>query len=164
MGKNSSAVLMKWKRSRIFFFSSVGSFGLLKASLWNWFMSIQRWNQHVCSIKGPLKSPSKGSFPYKLDCAPLVLFISLETYLRFVIRGGVRFIFWHVVCVLFWQLMRCDCVKTQEADNLDSAPFSPSSPREKWLRRRTHVKLRVNKQCFVDCKSADTSVMLRRLN
>lgn len=41
------------------------------------------------------------------------------------------------------QLMRCDCVKTQEADNLDSAPFSPSSPREKWLRRRTHVKLRV---------------------
>ncbi|KAK2847448.1 hypothetical protein Q5P01_010447 [Channa striata] len=39
-------------------------------------------------------------------------------------------------------LMRCDCVKTQEADNLDSAPFSPSSPREKWLRRRTHVKLR----------------------
>lgn len=39
--------------------------------------------------------------------------------------------------------MRCDCVKTQEAHNLDSAPFSPSSPREKWLRRRTHVKLRV---------------------
>uniref|UniRef100_A0A3B5LKR3 DDHD domain-containing protein n=1 Tax=Xiphophorus couchianus TaxID=32473 RepID=A0A3B5LKR3_9TELE len=39
-------------------------------------------------------------------------------------------------------LMRCDCVWTQEADHLDSAPFSPSSPREKWLRRRTHVKLR----------------------
>lgn len=53
-----------------------------------------------------------------------------------------------LVCC-FWQLMRCDCVKTQEADNLDSAPFSPSSPREKWLRRRTHVKLRVNKPCFV---------------
>lgn len=31
--------------------------------------------------------------------APPVLFISLETYLRFVIRGGVRLIFWHVVCV-----------------------------------------------------------------
>uniref|UniRef100_G3PA58 Membrane-associated phosphatidylinositol transfer protein 3 n=1 Tax=Gasterosteus aculeatus aculeatus TaxID=481459 RepID=G3PA58_GASAC len=30
----------------------------------------------------------------------------------------------------------------QEADNLGTAPFSPSSPREKWLRRRTHVKLR----------------------
>ncbi|KAG7267061.1 hypothetical protein CRUP_033506 [Coryphaenoides rupestris] len=38
--------------------------------------------------------------------------------------------------------MRCDCVKGQEANSSDSAPFSPSSPREKWLRRRTHVKLR----------------------
>uniref|UniRef100_A0A3B5QZ12 Membrane-associated phosphatidylinositol transfer protein 3 n=1 Tax=Xiphophorus maculatus TaxID=8083 RepID=A0A3B5QZ12_XIPMA len=44
--------------------------------------------------------------------------------------------------VLRQVLMRCDCVWTQEADHLDSAPFSPSSPREKWLRRRTHVKLR----------------------
>ncbi|XP_029699577.1 membrane-associated phosphatidylinositol transfer protein 3 isoform X2 [Takifugu rubripes] len=47
-----------------------------------------------------------------------------------------------VAAFVLRQLMRCDCVKTQEADNLDSAPFSPSSPREKWLRRRTHVKLR----------------------
>uniref|UniRef100_A0AAQ5YTB3 Membrane-associated phosphatidylinositol transfer protein 3 n=1 Tax=Amphiprion ocellaris TaxID=80972 RepID=A0AAQ5YTB3_AMPOC len=30
----------------------------------------------------------------------------------------------------------------ESSDHLDSAPFSPSSPREKWLRRRTHVKLR----------------------
>uniref|UniRef100_A0A671TL71 Membrane-associated phosphatidylinositol transfer protein 3 n=1 Tax=Sparus aurata TaxID=8175 RepID=A0A671TL71_SPAAU len=47
-----------------------------------------------------------------------------------------------VAAFVLRQLMRCDCVKTQEAHNLDSAPFSPSSPREKWLRRRTHVKLR----------------------
>uniref|UniRef100_A0AAQ5ZI29 Membrane-associated phosphatidylinositol transfer protein 3 n=1 Tax=Amphiprion ocellaris TaxID=80972 RepID=A0AAQ5ZI29_AMPOC len=47
-----------------------------------------------------------------------------------------------VAAFVLRQLMRCDCVKTQEADHLDSAPFSPSSPREKWLRRRTHVKLR----------------------
>lgn len=47
-----------------------------------------------------------------------------------------------VAAFVLRQLMRCDCVKGQEADNLDSAPFSPSSPREKWLRRRTHVKLR----------------------
>ncbi|XP_029964895.1 membrane-associated phosphatidylinositol transfer protein 3 [Salarias fasciatus] len=47
-----------------------------------------------------------------------------------------------VAAFVLRQLMRCDCVKTQEADSLDSAPFSPSSPREKWLRRRTHVKLR----------------------
>uniref|UniRef100_A0A8C6KHX1 Membrane-associated phosphatidylinositol transfer protein 3 n=1 Tax=Nothobranchius furzeri TaxID=105023 RepID=A0A8C6KHX1_NOTFU len=47
-----------------------------------------------------------------------------------------------VIAFVLQQLMRCDCVKTQEVDNLDSASFSPSSPREKWLRRRTHVKLR----------------------
>uniref|UniRef100_A0A8C2XFH1 Membrane-associated phosphatidylinositol transfer protein 3 n=1 Tax=Cyclopterus lumpus TaxID=8103 RepID=A0A8C2XFH1_CYCLU len=47
-----------------------------------------------------------------------------------------------VAAFVLRQLMGCDCVKTQEADNLGSALFSPSSPREKWLRRRTHVKLR----------------------
>uniref|UniRef100_A0A8C9R2I3 Membrane-associated phosphatidylinositol transfer protein 3 n=1 Tax=Scleropages formosus TaxID=113540 RepID=A0A8C9R2I3_SCLFO len=47
-----------------------------------------------------------------------------------------------VVAFVLRQVMRCDCLKAQEADNSDSAPFSPSSPREKWLRRRTHVKLR----------------------
>uniref|UniRef100_A0A665TGR9 Membrane-associated phosphatidylinositol transfer protein 3 n=1 Tax=Echeneis naucrates TaxID=173247 RepID=A0A665TGR9_ECHNA len=47
-----------------------------------------------------------------------------------------------VAAFVLRQLMRCDCVKTQEADHLDSAPLSPSSPREKWQRRRTHVKLR----------------------
>ncbi|XP_051934156.1 membrane-associated phosphatidylinositol transfer protein 3 isoform X2 [Hippocampus zosterae] len=47
-----------------------------------------------------------------------------------------------VAAFVLRQLMRCNFTKTQEADALDSAPFSPSSPREKWLRRRTHVKLR----------------------
>ncbi|XP_067306692.1 membrane-associated phosphatidylinositol transfer protein 3 isoform X2 [Pseudorasbora parva] len=47
-----------------------------------------------------------------------------------------------VVAFLLRQVMHCDYVKAQEKDNADSAPFSPSSPREKWLRRRTHVKLR----------------------
>uniref|UniRef100_A0A3B3S2Z5 Membrane-associated phosphatidylinositol transfer protein 3 n=1 Tax=Paramormyrops kingsleyae TaxID=1676925 RepID=A0A3B3S2Z5_9TELE len=47
-----------------------------------------------------------------------------------------------VVAFVLRQVMRCDCLKAQEADCFDSAPFSPSSPREKWLRRRTHVKLR----------------------
>ncbi|XP_057206688.1 membrane-associated phosphatidylinositol transfer protein 3 isoform X2 [Triplophysa rosa] len=47
-----------------------------------------------------------------------------------------------VVAFLLRQVMHCDFVKTQEMYNTDSAPFSPSSPREKWLRRRTHVKLR----------------------
>ncbi|XP_026853585.2 membrane-associated phosphatidylinositol transfer protein 3 isoform X2 [Electrophorus electricus] len=47
-----------------------------------------------------------------------------------------------VVAFLLRQVMRCDCVKAQEADSSESTSFSPSSPREKWLRRRTHVKLR----------------------
>nr|XP_046170658.1 LOW QUALITY PROTEIN: membrane-associated phosphatidylinositol transfer protein 3-like [Oncorhynchus gorbuscha] len=47
-----------------------------------------------------------------------------------------------VAAFLLRQLIRCDSVKAQEADSKDSAPFSPSSPREKWLRRRTPVKLR----------------------
>ncbi|XP_026873886.2 PITP-less RdgB-like protein [Electrophorus electricus] len=40
------------------------------------------------------------------------------------------------------QVLRCDCLKAGEADCCDVGPISPSSPREKWLRRRTHVKLR----------------------
>ncbi|KAJ8267202.1 hypothetical protein GJAV_G00139690 [Gymnothorax javanicus] len=47
-----------------------------------------------------------------------------------------------VVAFILRQVMRCDCLTAGETDGLDSAPFSPSSPREKWLRRRTHVKLR----------------------
>ncbi|XP_066552365.1 membrane-associated phosphatidylinositol transfer protein 3 isoform X2 [Amia ocellicauda] len=47
-----------------------------------------------------------------------------------------------VVAFVLRQVMRCDSLKAKEADGSDSAPFSPSSPREKWLRRRTHVKLR----------------------
>ncbi|XP_036380458.1 membrane-associated phosphatidylinositol transfer protein 3-like isoform X1 [Megalops cyprinoides] len=47
-----------------------------------------------------------------------------------------------VVAFILRQVMRCDCLTAREVDGSDSAPFSPSSPREKWLRRRTHVKLR----------------------
>ncbi|XP_060744508.1 membrane-associated phosphatidylinositol transfer protein 3-like isoform X2 [Tachysurus vachellii] len=47
-----------------------------------------------------------------------------------------------VVAFLLRQVMQCDYVKAQEADSLDLTCFSPSSPREKWLRRCTHVKLR----------------------
>ncbi|KAM9468846.1 membrane-associated phosphatidylinositol transfer protein 3-like [Clarias gariepinus] len=47
-----------------------------------------------------------------------------------------------VVAFLLRQVMHCDFVKAQEAKSLDPTCFSPSSPREKWLRRYTHVKLR----------------------
>ncbi|XP_056587939.1 PITP-less RdgB-like protein isoform X2 [Triplophysa dalaica] len=46
------------------------------------------------------------------------------------------------VAFILRQVMRCDCLKAGEADCSDMMPISPSSPREKWLRRRTHVKLR----------------------
>ncbi|KAG9342074.1 hypothetical protein JZ751_017071, partial [Albula glossodonta] len=46
-----------------------------------------------------------------------------------------------VVAFVLRQVLHCDCLKVQEIDT-DSAPFSSSGPREKWLRRRTHVKLR----------------------
>ncbi|XP_062867504.1 PITP-less RdgB-like protein [Trichomycterus rosablanca] len=44
------------------------------------------------------------------------------------------------VAFILRQVLRCDCLKAGEADCC--VPISPSSPREKWLRRRTHVKLR----------------------
>lgn len=60
--------------------------------------------------------------------------------------------------------MRCNYVKIQEADNLDSAPFSPSSPREKWLRRRTHVKLRVMISFTAPPTSLCWSVQIQSIN
>ncbi|XP_062391844.1 membrane-associated phosphatidylinositol transfer protein 3-like [Sardina pilchardus] len=46
------------------------------------------------------------------------------------------------VAFILRQVLRCDCLKAGKADCCDTAPLCPSSPREKWLRRRTHVKLR----------------------
>ncbi|KAJ8369225.1 hypothetical protein SKAU_G00092530 [Synaphobranchus kaupii] len=47
-----------------------------------------------------------------------------------------------VVAFMLRQVMRWDCMKAQETDSSDSAPCSLLGPREKWIRRRTHVKLR----------------------
>ncbi|KAG5284366.1 hypothetical protein AALO_G00025920 [Alosa alosa] len=46
------------------------------------------------------------------------------------------------VAFILRQVLRCDCLKAGKADCCDTAPLCPSSPREKWLRRCTHVKLR----------------------
>lgn len=40
--------------------------------------------------------------------------------------------------------MRYENVDFKENDSLDPATLSLSNPREKWLRKRTHVKLRVS--------------------
>ncbi|XP_051955787.1 PITP-less RdgB-like protein [Xyrauchen texanus] len=46
------------------------------------------------------------------------------------------------IAFILRQVMQCDCLKAGEVNCSDAMPISPSSPREKWLRRRTHVKLR----------------------
>lgn len=48
-----------------------------------------------------------------------------------------------VVTLISFQVMRYENVNVKENDSLDPATLSPSNPREKWLRKRTHVKLRV---------------------
>uniref|UniRef100_A0A8C2UAE1 Membrane-associated phosphatidylinositol transfer protein 3 n=2 Tax=Coturnix japonica TaxID=93934 RepID=A0A8C2UAE1_COTJA len=47
-----------------------------------------------------------------------------------------------VVAFILRQVMRYENVNFKENDSLDPATLSPSNPREKWLRKRTHVKLR----------------------
>ncbi|XP_064379053.1 membrane-associated phosphatidylinositol transfer protein 3 isoform X13 [Dromaius novaehollandiae] len=47
-----------------------------------------------------------------------------------------------VVAFILRQVMRYENVNFKENDSLDPAMLSPSNPREKWLRKRTHVKLR----------------------
>ncbi|KAM6315670.1 membrane-associated phosphatidylinositol transfer protein 3 isoform 2-T3 [Podargus strigoides] len=47
-----------------------------------------------------------------------------------------------VVAFILRQVMRYENLDFKENDNLDPATLSPSNTREKWLRKRTHVKLR----------------------
>ncbi|XP_069471138.1 membrane-associated phosphatidylinositol transfer protein 3 isoform X2 [Ambystoma mexicanum] len=47
-----------------------------------------------------------------------------------------------VVAFILRQVMRSETTKIQVKEGTDSASQSPSNPREKWLRKRTHVKLR----------------------
>uniref|UniRef100_G1SIE4 Membrane-associated phosphatidylinositol transfer protein 3 n=1 Tax=Oryctolagus cuniculus TaxID=9986 RepID=G1SIE4_RABIT len=47
-----------------------------------------------------------------------------------------------VVAFILRQVMRYETVSVKESAGLDPAALSPANPREKWLRRRTQVKLR----------------------
>ncbi|XP_063002898.1 membrane-associated phosphatidylinositol transfer protein 3 [Elgaria multicarinata webbii] len=47
-----------------------------------------------------------------------------------------------VVAFILRQVMRFETVSVKESSSLDPATLSPSNPREKWLRKRTQVKLR----------------------
>lgn len=42
------------------------------------------------------------------------------------------------------QVMRHDSSSILELDGKEVSEFTPSKPREKWLRKRTHVKIRVS--------------------
>lgn len=42
-----------------------------------------------------------------------------------------------------FQVMRFETINVKESNSLDLVTLSPSNPREKWLRKRTQVKLRV---------------------
>ena len=42
------------------------------------------------------------------------------------------------------QVMRHDNSSILELDGKEVSVFTPSKPREKWLRKRTHVKIRVS--------------------
>uniref|UniRef100_G3TJW1 PITPNM family member 3 n=1 Tax=Loxodonta africana TaxID=9785 RepID=G3TJW1_LOXAF len=48
-----------------------------------------------------------------------------------------------VVAFILRQVMRYESVSIKESTGLDPAALSPANPREKWLRKRTQVKLRV---------------------
>ncbi|XP_061734262.1 membrane-associated phosphatidylinositol transfer protein 3 isoform X1 [Nerophis ophidion] len=105
-------------------------------------MSIGSGGHQLCNTIANISSSWWGSkrLDYSLYC-PDVLTAFPTVALPHLFHAS----YWEstdVAAFVLRQLMRCDFMKTQEADSLDSAPFSPSSPREKWLRRRTHVKLR----------------------
>lgn len=44
----------------------------------------------------------------------------------------------------FGQVMRYESAGVKESAGLDPTALSPTNPREKWLRKRTQVKLRVS--------------------
>ncbi|XP_032072873.1 membrane-associated phosphatidylinositol transfer protein 3 [Thamnophis elegans] len=47
-----------------------------------------------------------------------------------------------VVAFILRQVMRFETINVKESNSLDPVSLSPSNPREKWLRKRTQVKLR----------------------
>ncbi|ETE67594.1 Membrane-associated phosphatidylinositol transfer protein 3, partial [Ophiophagus hannah] len=47
-----------------------------------------------------------------------------------------------VVAFILRQVMRFETINVKESNSLDPVTLSPSNPREKWLRKRTQVKLR----------------------
>lgn len=49
------------------------------------------------------------------------------------------------------QVMRHENASILELDGKEVSEFTPSKPREKWLRKRTHVKIRVRNLFVFNC-------------
>lgn len=50
------------------------------------------------------------------------------------------------------QVMRHETSSILELDGKEVSEFMPSKPREKWLRKRTHVKIRVRVGSGATCR------------
>lgn len=51
-----------------------------------------------------------------------------------------------LILIIVLQAMRHENSSILELDGKEVSEFTPSKPREKWLRKRTHVKIRVRAQ------------------
>jgi len=77
---------------------------------------------------------------YKVCGKPFTGFKSLQTVLHGIVRILLS-LCETVDCML--QLGRVDIVPAVGNEEKDLASFSPSQPREKWIKKRTSVKLKV---------------------
>jgi len=80
------------------------------------------------------------NFSFKVCGKPFTGFKSLQTVLHGIVRI-VLSLYETIDCML--QLGRVDIMPLAGNEEKDLASFSPSQPREKWIKKRTSVKLKV---------------------
>jgi len=80
------------------------------------------------------------NFSFKVCGEPLTGLKSLQTVLHGIIRILLSL---HEMIDCMLQLGRVDIIPAFGNEEKDLASFSPSQPREKWIKKRTSVKLKV---------------------
>jgi len=88
------------------------------------------WISCICNL----------NFSFKVCGKPFTGFKSLQTVLHGIVRI-VLSLYETIDCML--QLGRVDIMPLAGNEEKDLASFSPSQPREKWIKKRTSVKLKV---------------------
>ena len=88
------------------------------------------WMSCICNL----------NFSFKAFGKPFTDFKSLQTVLHGIVRILLSFCE-TIDCML--QLGRVDIMPAVGNEEKDLASFSPSQPREKWIKKRTSVKLKV---------------------